>query len=55
MRIGYEGTIQKLNSDLGLPPVPFVTKPVSGGGGGGGPGCPTSPVRSFGQAKHKIQ
>lgn len=56
MRIGYESTIQKLNADLGLPPVPFVTRPEGGNEEGKvGRGSSSSPVRSFGQAKHRIQ
>ena len=57
MRIGYENTIQKLNHDMGLPPVPFVSKAT-----GSVPSTNTveiggklSAVRSFGEAKHRIQ
>jgi hypothetical protein len=63
MRIGYETSIQKLNMELGLPPVPFVCSKHYGSLGSnnmvpsdnGRPAVGSSPVRSFGQAKQKIQ
>jgi hypothetical protein len=73
MRIGYETTLQKLNAQQGLPPVPFVYKPqgqqghnqasssgnsdtvIGGNDNGVTVGGSSSPVRSFSQAKHKIQ